>query len=102
MESQYFNWYNGQEYSKEREIEKVIFEDEKIKICLTYSLGQETGWYDQEERETVALVEGEAILEYEWGCRKMTKGDVLLLEPHERHRIQKQEKCIWYCVFEKP
>lgn len=101
MERLPWNWNEAAKYSPQEEVEQLLYEDEKIKVSLTYSLGQTTEWYDQPQREIVALVEGEAVLEYEWGVRQLSKGDVLVIEPHERHCVAKQSKCIWYCIFEK-
>ena len=67
------------------------------------STGQTTGWYDQDEAEFVALIEGSAIIEYENGNTiAMEKGDTLLIQPRERHRVSytsTDPPCIWLCVF---
>ena len=74
-----------------------------FRIERVISKGQTSDWYDQDETEFVALLEGSAEIEYETGKRvTMQKGDTLIIQPHERHRVSytsSEPPCIWLCVF---
>jgi len=63
-------------------------------------------WYDQAEEETVILLQGEAVIEYEDGRLITLKaGDMLTLKAHEKHRVastSKHEKTIWLALFYPP
>jgi len=76
-----------------------------VRIERIVSTGQASDWYDQAETEFVALLEGDAVLEFENGRTvALTKGDVLLISPHERHRVSHTSSnppCVWLCVFWK-
>ena len=60
-------------------------------------------WYDQDEPEWVALLQGTAELEFEDGRRyPMGAGDWLAIPAHERHRVahtSSDPPCIWLAVF---
>jgi cupin 2 domain-containing protein len=85
------------------EVTTVLTENENIRIERIISTGQVSNWYDQTETEFVILLEGNAVIEYENGRSvAMSKGDTLLIEPHERHRVSftsSEPPCIWLCVF---
>ena len=77
-----------------------------LRIERIVSSGQTTptgNWYDQDEDEWVALIQGEAILEYENGEKlHLSAGDQVLLPAHCRHRVaytSAQPPCIWLAVF---
>ena len=74
-----------------------------VRIERIVSTGQSSGWYDQDEAEFVALLEGRAEIEYENGVVvALSKGDTLVIRPHERHRVRMTSSdppCIWLCVF---
>ena len=59
--------------------------------------------YKKAETEFVALLEGNAVVEFENGRSvALSKGDTLLIKPHERHRvsfISSEAPCVWLCVF---
>ena len=63
-------------------------------------------WYDQEEDEWVALLQGEAALEFEDGSAdKLRSGDWAFLPAHMRHRVAStsaEPPCIWLAVFARP
>ena len=44
-------------------------------------------WYDQEEAEWVALISGQAVLEFEDGQLELAAGDSLTIAAHQRHRV---------------
>ena len=85
------------------ELVTVLAETAGIRIERIISTGQTSGWYDQAQTEFVALIDGSAVIEYENGKTiAMSKGDTLLIKPHERHRVSFtscEPPCIWLCVF---
>ena len=86
-----------------QEITTVLAESKNIRIERIISTGQVSDWYDQAETEFVALLEGNAVVEFEHGRRiVMSKGDTLVIKPHERHRVSftsNEPPCVWLCVF---
>ena len=87
-----------------------VFDDlittDEVKIERIISNGQTTPdgeWYDQDLDEWVALIQGEAALEYENGdVRRLVAGDHLLIPAHVRHRVvftSNDPPCIWIAVF---
>ncbi len=58
-------------------------------------------WYDQEQDEWVAVLEGEASIGYPDGSEiRLRKGDTLLLPKHVRHRVSgTSSPCVWLAVF---
>ena len=62
-------------------------------------------WYQQDEDEWVAVLQGEGRIQYENGTETiLRKGDSLLLKADQRHRVSYTSKdpcCIWLCVFSK-
>ena len=85
------------------EVTKILTENSNVRIERIISNGQVSAWYDQDETEFVVLLEGNAVIEFENGTSiEMSKGDTLLIEPHERHRViytSSEPPCIWLCVF---
>ena len=57
--------------------------------------------YDQNEGEFVMLVDGYAELELQKKTVTMGKGDYINIPPHSKHRILRNDKTIWLCVFYK-
>ena len=77
-----------------------------VRIERIVSSGQTTPkgeWYDQDHDEWVALIQGEAVLEYENGEKlRLRAGDHLLIPAHCRHRVDftsEKPPCIWIAVF---
>lgn len=85
------------------ELTTVLTESDNIRIERIVSTGQTTGWYDQNENEFVALLQGKAELEFENGTiTELTSGDTLVISSHERHRVRStsaEPPCVWLCVF---
>jgi cupin 2 domain-containing protein len=81
----------------------VLADSSNARIERIVSTGQVSGWYDQTETEFVALLEGTATIEFGNGNTvALSKGDTLLIEPHERHRVtytSDNPPCVWLCVF---
>jgi len=61
-----------------------------------------SGWYDQAQDEWVALLSGEAVLEFEGRPAVTLKpGDYLTIPAHQRHRVAwttPQVETIWLAV----
>ena len=73
------------------------------RIISTVQVSPPGFWYDQEEDEWVALLEGRAMLEYADG-RSFTlkRGDWVLIPAHRRHRVAFTDSyCVWLAVFVK-
>ena len=85
------------------ELITILAECSGVRIERIISAGQVSGWYDQPETEFVALLEGDAIIEYENGrAAAMSKGDTLVINQHEKHRVcftSTEPPCVWLCVF---
>jgi cupin 2 domain-containing protein len=61
-------------------------------------------WYDQPEHEWVTLIQGSALLQFadEPAPRSLSRGDVLLIPPHRRHRVVATDPApgsVWLALF---
>ena len=59
-------------------------------------------WYDQDEWEFVAVLHGDAELEFESGSLRMMPGDWVILPAHLRHRVKytsENPPCVWLAFF---
>ena len=88
------------------EVITTLLLSNQVRIERIVSTGQTTSegqWYDQNEDEWVALIQGEAVLEYETGEKlRLSAGDHTFLPAHCRHRVaytSRQPPCIWLAVF---
>jgi len=85
------------------ELTTILAESGSVRIERIVSTGQVSDWYDQTQTEFVALLEGNAVIEFDTGkSAAMSNGDTLLIKPHERHRVSftsSEPPCIWLCVF---
>jgi len=85
------------------ELTTVLAENNNVRIVRIISMGQTSDWYDQDETEFVVLLEGSAVIEYENDKSvALSKGDTLLIKPHEKHRVSctsTEPPCVWLCVF---
>ena len=85
------------------ELTTVLAKNANIRIERIISTGQVSEWYDQDDTEFVVLLEGSAVVEFENNkATDMSKGDSLLIKPHERHRVSytsSEPPCVWLCVF---
>ena len=97
------NIYNLPPLTLTEELTTVLADKGNVRIERIISTGQTSDWYDQDDTEFVALLQGNAVIEYENGKSiTMSKGDTLLIEPRERHRVSytsSEPPCIWLCVF---
>jgi len=85
------------------ELTTILAKSVNVRIERIVSTGQTSGWYDQAETEFVALLEGNAIIEYlNDKTVTLSKGDTLLIQPHESHKVSytsTEPPCVWLCVF---
>ncbi len=59
-------------------------------------------WYDQNEWEFVAVLQGNAELGFEAGNVEMSPGDWVMIPAHVRHRVLRTSEnppCVWLAVF---
>lgn len=96
-----YNIFDDIKFSDKKEIEETIYEDDKIKLVRILSLDQLTDYYDQDELEIVKIEEGVAELEIDGKIIGLKKGDILPIHPHQVHRVIKQDRVIWFCIFIK-
>jgi len=63
-------------------------------------------WYDQAEAEWVAVMQGNAALEWVDGTvQELTTGDYLLIPSGKKHRVARtsaEPPCIWLAIFMSP
>ena len=72
------------------------------RIVSTGQAGPDGFWYDQPEHEWVAVLQGEAVLEFENHSRRLSPGDHVLIPPRQKHRVAStsdQEPTVWLAVF---
>jgi cupin 2 domain-containing protein len=88
-----------------QEIEKVLFENNQIKIKEIQSLGVASApnfFYKQQDDEYVLIKKGIATLEIEGKLVDLKEGDHLLIKKNISHRVNfTSQDCIWYCIFIK-
>ena len=97
------NIFETPQFPLTEEATEILAGNKNIRVERIISAGQVSGWYDQTETEFVVLIEGSAVIEFENGGNiMMSRGDTLLIEPRERHRVSYtsiEPPCIWLCVF---
>ncbi len=93
----------------DKEVFEEILHASSFRVERIVSTGQASPpdfWYDQEEDEWVALLQGEAVLEFEDGSsERLRSGDWVFLPAHIRHRVTAtsvEPPCIWLAVFGRP
>lgn len=59
-------------------------------------------WYDQDQAEWVALLSGEATLQWEDGAKTTLRaGDAIFIDAHRRHRVEATSSdppCVWLAI----
>jgi cupin 2 domain-containing protein len=80
-----------------------LLQHEGVRIERIVSRGQVSDWYDQEEHEWVAVLQGAGTLEFADGRRQTLRaGDSLNIPAHQRHRVcwtDPRAETIWLAVF---
>ena len=93
-----------------REQIEVLLEQGELKLERIHSCAASTPegqWYDQEQGEWVALLQGSAQLRFEDEPqpRQLQAGDWLWIAPHRRHRVEATDGgrgCLWLALFLPP
>jgi len=96
------NIYDLPQLPLSEELTTILAQSNTVRIERIISTGQTSDWYDQCEIEFVALLQGNATIEFEDKTVDMSGGDTLVIQPHERHRVaytSSEPPCIWLCVF---
>lgn len=98
------NLFETSHLTHEKEQSEEILREGTLLIEKLTSFGHPTpngDWYDQAQREWVALLEGSATLRFQDGRSiEMIKGDHIIIEPHEVHRVETVSfDAIWIAVF---
>ena len=96
-----YNIFDNLVFSKDREIEETIFENDQVKIIRICSLDQATDFYDQDQLEIVKIVRGRASLEIDGEILDLKEGDILPIHPHQIHKVLSQDHAVWLCIFLK-
>jgi len=84
---------------------ETILSGRNIRVERIISTGQTSPpgfWYDQNNDEWVALLQGEARLAWPDGrTQTLRAGDWLFIPAHERHRVEwtsQESACIWLAI----
>ena len=98
------NIFDLSELQLKEELITILAETPNVRIERIISAGQVSAdWYDQSETEFAALLEGNAVVEYENGKNvELARGDTLLIKPHECHKVSytsSDPPCVWLCIF---
>ncbi|NLP26166.1 MAG: cupin domain-containing protein [Clostridiales bacterium] len=99
------NLFDVKNTPNHNELVELLAKSKNVRIERIISSGQISPkgfWYDQEENEFVALLQGEAIIAYEDRNIKLKAGDTLIIPAHKKHRVDytsDEPLCIWLCVF---
>jgi cupin 2 domain-containing protein len=86
------------------ELVEILFAASSVRIERIVSQGQsspEGFWYDQDQGEWVAMLQGAARLQFEDRVVEMRPGDYINIPAHQRHRVQwtaPAESTIWLAV----
>ena len=88
------------------ELTDIVFQRRGLRVERILSTGQTSPsgfWYDQEEDEWVAVLQGEGVLQWEDGSlTELRAGDWLLIPAHKKHRVERTSvnpPCIWLAIF---
>jgi mannose-6-phosphate isomerase-like protein (cupin superfamily) len=69
------------------EVVDEIYSGEIVKVSRISSMGQTTDWFDSEFKEVAVLLEGAATIEFLDRSVGLKKGDIVIINPHEIHRV---------------
>ena len=100
------NLFDGIPDKISSEIFQTILESDNVRIERIVSKGHtspEQGWYDQEENEWVAVLQGHGVIEFKDGSPKELKpGDYLNIPAHTLHKVSWTDpniETVWLAVF---
>ncbi len=82
----------------------TLFENKNVKVEHIISNSLKNGqWYEQKDTEWVMLLKGSAEIEFETHNVKLKKGDYLLIEPNQRHRVlSTSDNAHWIALHVSP
>lgn len=89
------------------ELCEILTSSEQVRIERIVSRGHcspDGFWYDQDQREFVLLVQGEAVLEFQDPTEsvRLVQGDWLSIAAHRKHRVastSERQDTLWLAVF---
>lgn len=91
--------------SEDTEQFETLAKGNGLRVERIISAGQATPegeWFDQEDDEWVALLQGEAELRFDDGrTQQLIAGDYLFIPAHQRHRVVRTSAspaCIWLAL----
>ncbi|HDI59141.1 MAG TPA: cupin domain-containing protein [Desulfobacteraceae bacterium] len=101
------NLYDGIPGALPEEAVAVLASGSRVRIERIVSRGHASPpgfWYDQDENEWVAVLQGQAQLAFEGRAQPvcLEPGDHLLIKAHQRHRVVSTapgRDTIWLAVF---
>ncbi|MGI6782044.1 MAG: cupin domain-containing protein [Acholeplasmataceae bacterium] len=94
------NIYKNIKNNIDDEIIDEIFYSDSVKITRISSTNQNTEWFCEDIKEVAILLEGEAVIEFEKKEISMKKGDVIIINPLERHRvINTSPTGLWLAIY---
>lgn len=100
------NLFDESSAGREAESSKPLLVLPQVRIERIASFGQASPpgfWYEQEEDEWVALLEGEAVLEWGGGSsERLGPGDWVFLPARQKHRVAwtaPGRPTLWLAVF---
>lgn len=99
------NLFDIEKIPNSEELVEILAENKNVRIERIISSGQTSPkgfWYDQNENEFVALLQGEAVISYEDGRIRLKAWDTVLIPVHKKHRVDftsVDPPCVWLCVF---
>lgn len=99
------NLFDIEKIPNSEELVEILAENKNVRIERIISSGQTSPkgfWYDQNENEFVALLQGEAVISYEDGRIRLKAWDTVLIPVHKKHRVDftsVDPPCVWLCFF---
>ena len=101
------NLFENLPLSLDSEFVEVLTSNANVRVERIVSNGQSSDkgfWYDQDQQEWVAVLQGEAALLFEADPEPivMRPGDHVLIAAHQRHRVEwtsQEGPTIWLAVF---
>ncbi len=96
------NIFDIEKIPENEELLEILEENKNVKIERIISTGQTTEWMSDEKKEFVILVQGKAAIEFKDRKVYLEKGDTLLIEEKEFHRVSytsRNPHCIWICIY---
>lgn len=94
------NIYEDIQNLLEEEIVDEIFSSDNVKVTRISSTNQTTDWFCENVKEVAILLEGEATIEFENRKVSMKKGDVIIINPLEKHRVINTSPIgLWLAIY---